>query len=85
MWTTHRRHRGGKQSRKNTILEKITEEIRAGRKMTQKKGEKEEKRRLWGKGGSQGKVGVKRPEEMGTGRKGHKKDEAEVGDPVGTY
>lgn len=41
MWTTHGSHPGGKRSRKNTILEKITEEIRAGRKMTQKKKRKE--------------------------------------------
>lgn len=61
-WTTHRNHPGGKQSRKNIILEKkITEEIRDGRKkMTQKK---KEKRRLWKRrepGKGEGSKGPKR-------------------------
>lgn len=52
MWTTHGSHPGGKRSRKNTILEKITEEIRAGRKMTQKKEKKKRKEGCGEKKGS---------------------------------
>lgn len=52
--------------------------------MTQKKEKKKRKEGCGEKKGARERWGVKGPEERGTGRKGHKKAEAEVGDPVGT-